>query len=43
VVSLDGSDLVAELNDRAGNPLRADFRLVLERGRVQGSVSVTQE
>jgi Ferric reductase like transmembrane component len=40
VVSLNGSNLEAEATDRAGNTVRADFRLVLERTRVQGTVSV---
>jgi DMSO/TMAO reductase YedYZ heme-binding membrane subunit len=40
VVSLENADLVAEARDRSGNSVRADFRLVLQQGRIQGSVSV---
>ena len=43
VISLENSDVVAEVSDQAGKALRADFRLVLEGGRVQGTVSVVQE
>jgi hypothetical protein len=40
VVSLDGSNVKAEASDRSGHTVRADFRLVLEQTRVQGTVSV---
>jgi methionine sulfoxide reductase heme-binding subunit len=40
VVSLNGRNLEAEATDRTGDSVRADFRLVLEQTRVQGTVSV---
>lgn len=42
VVSLENADLVAKASDRAGNSVRADFRLVLRQGQVQGTVSVVR-
>jgi hypothetical protein len=42
VVSLNGDNLEAEATDRAGDTVRADFRLVLEQSRVQGTVSVVR-
>lgn len=42
VVSLENTDVVAELRDQAGNALRAHFRLVLEQGRIEGTVSVVR-
>jgi hypothetical protein len=40
VISLAGSNMEAEATDGAGHTVRADFRLVLEQTRVQGTVSV---
>jgi sulfoxide reductase heme-binding subunit YedZ len=40
VVALDGGHLVADVRNRAGDSLRADFRIVLEERRVRGTVSV---
>lgn len=40
VVSLENTHVVAEVSDQAGHTLRADFRLALERGRVEGTISV---
>jgi DMSO/TMAO reductase YedYZ heme-binding membrane subunit len=40
VVLLRGTDIEAEATDRAGNTLRAEFRLALEQARVEGTVSV---
>lgn len=40
VISLQNTVVVAEVTDQAGNTLRADFRLALEQGRVEGTVSV---
>jgi hypothetical protein len=42
VISLDGTNLEAEATDRAGDTVRADFRLALEQTRVEGTVSVTR-
>lgn len=42
VVSLQGTDIETEATDRAGHTVRADFRLVLEQSRVQGTVSVVR-
>ena len=42
VVSLQGSNLETEATDRAGDTVRADFRLVLDQSRVQGTVSVVR-
>ncbi|HKN92944.1 MAG TPA: hypothetical protein VJU60_01320, partial [Thermoleophilaceae bacterium] len=43
VVSLENTEVVAELRDQAGNALRVDFRLALERSRVEGTVSVVPD
>lgn len=43
VVSLENTDVVAEVTDQAGNSLRADFRLALEGRRVEGTVSVVPD
>lgn len=40
VVSINGRELEAEATDRAGDTIRADFRLELEQTRVEGTVSV---
>jgi hypothetical protein len=42
VVSLQGTNIEAEATDHAGHTVRADFRLVLDQSRVQGTVSVVQ-
>jgi hypothetical protein len=42
VVSLEGTNIETEATDRAGHTVRADFRLVLEQSRVQGTVSVVR-
>jgi len=40
VVLLNGQDVKAEATDAAGHTVRADFRLVLEQTRLEGTVSV---
>jgi hypothetical protein len=42
VVSLQGTNIETEATDHAGDTVRADFRLVLEQSRVQGTVSVVR-
>jgi hypothetical protein len=43
VVQLDGTRFVADLQDRAGHALRADFRVALEAQSVRGTVSIVHE
>jgi hypothetical protein len=43
VISLQGPNVEAEATDRAGHSVRANFRLVLEQTRVQGTVSVVRQ
>jgi hypothetical protein len=42
VITLNGTTVVADVSDRAGNSLRVEFRIAFEQSRVAGTVSVVR-